>query len=112
MNHDINLAVIAGRIAAPPESRIYDSGSRSLRYLITCVTDVPRHRTDVIPVTLLDPDPVLVDRPGSPGERIWAAASIQRRFFAADDGRRSRVELLAHHVQIGGPCAEGSDRPQ
>ncbi|MEA2010868.1 MAG: hypothetical protein U9N78_09190, partial [Actinomycetota bacterium] len=35
------------------------------------------------------------------GDRIWIAGSIQRRFWSDDHSRRSRIEVVAHHVQGG-----------
>ena len=47
---DLNLAVIAGTLAAPPEIRTFDSGSRLARYLVTIRSTEPRKRVDVVPV--------------------------------------------------------------
>jgi hypothetical protein len=101
MSLDVNLAVMAGRIAAPPELREFASGSRCLRYLITTRSITPSPRVDVLPVRLWEPPDGLVGVPGVAGERVWVIASVQRRFHDGADGRRSRLELVAHHLRVG-----------
>jgi len=101
---DLNLVVLAGRLAAPPEIRQFESGSRLARYLITVRSDDPVSRVDVIPVTLWDPPDDLIDDDPTPGTRIWVAGSVQRRFWSAEEGRRSRIEVVASQV-----CPRGVD---
>lgn len=100
MEMDLNLVVLCGRIAADPEVRIFDSGTRLIRYLITVRSEAPRRRVDVIPVTLWDPTGEQVDDPGARGERIWVCGSAQRRFWESPDGRRSRIEVVAEQITI------------
>ena len=95
---DLNLVVLAGRIAAPPELRVFDSGTRLLRYLVTVKADEPRRRIDVVPVTLWDPPQELVDSNPSPSQRVWVAGTVQRRFWSGPEGRHSRIEVVADHV--------------
>lgn len=95
---DLNLVVVSGRLAAPPELRTFDSGSRLIRYLITCRTDEPRRRVDVIPVTQWDPPADSVAFDAAPGTAVWVAASAQRRFWGEAEGRRSRLEIVADQV--------------
>ena len=98
---DMNVVVIGGRIAAPPELRELDSGSRLLRSLVTTRSDGPPSRVDVLPVVVWDPDFELAASPGEPGTNIWIVATAQRRFWNAGSGRHSRLELVAHEVQLG-----------
>lgn len=100
---DFNLVVLAGRLAAPPELRVFESGARLIRYLVTVESDEPRHRVDVLPVTLWDPDDDLVRQDLQPGHRLWTVGSAQRRFWDGDDGRRSRIELVASGVSPRDP---------
>lgn len=95
---DLNLVVLAGRLAAPPEIRQFESGSVLVRYLMTVRAEEPTSRVDVIPITLWDPPPELLDCELVPGDRIWAAGSVQRRFWSAEEGRRSRIEIVADQV--------------
>ena len=61
---DFNVVVLSGRLAAPPELRVFESGLRLVRYLITVRADEPRRRVDVVPVTLWEPsDDVLLSGP-------------------------------------------------
>lgn len=93
---DLNLVVLAGTVSAPPENRIFDSGARLLRLLITIRIDEPRRRVDVVPVTLWDPPDELRDVKA--GRRVWVAGGVQRRFWNADTGRKSRLEVVAQQV--------------
>ena len=99
---DLNLAVLAGRLAVEPELREFDSGARYLRFLITVRSEEPRKRVDVLPVTLWDPPHELVGAMLQPGRRVWAAGAVQRRFWESPDGRRSRLEVVAEHVAVIG----------
>ena len=97
---DLNLVVLCGRLASPGELREFDSGTCLLRLLITVRTEEPRRRVDVVPVTLWDPDEDLVEAVKEPGIRIWAAGTVQRRFWADPEGRRSRLEVVADQVTV------------
>jgi len=97
---DLNLIVLCGRLATDAELRVFDSGTRLIRYLVTVRVDDPKRRVDVIPVTLWDPPKELVDDPGKKGSRIWVCGSVQRRYWESPDGRRSRVEVVAEQVNF------------
>ncbi len=97
---DLNLIVLCGRLAVDAELRVFDSGAKLIRYLVTVKVDYPRKRIDVVPVTLWDPPDDLVDEPGLKGERIWVCGSVQRRYWAGAAGRRSRVEVVAEQVNF------------
>ncbi len=95
---DLNLVVLAGRLAAPPELRQFESGALLARYLITARSEEPAHRVDVLPVTLWDPPAALLEAEPAPGERLWVSGSVQRRFWSGAQGRRSRIEVVADQV--------------
>jgi single-strand DNA-binding protein len=97
---DLNLVVLCGRLATDPELRVFDSGTRLIRLLMTVRSDEPRRRVDVVPVTVWDPEEELVEDPPVKGQRIWVCGSIQRRFWEAPDGRRSRLEVVAEQVHV------------
>jgi single-stranded DNA-binding protein len=97
---DLNLTILCGRLATDAELRVFDSGTRLIRYLVAVRADHPRRRMDVIPVTLWDPPDDLADEPGEKGERIWVSGSVQRRFWESPDGRQSRVEVVAEQVNL------------
>lgn len=94
---DLNLVVVAGRLASAPEIRVFEGGATLVRYLITVRTEEPRRRIDVVPVVLWDADEK--DTKFERGDRVWIAGSVQRRFWNDDHSRRSRIEVVAHHVQ-------------
>ena len=97
---DVNLVVLKGTLAADPELRVFESGSRLIRYLVTTRVENPKRRVDVIPVTIWDPDDELWEEPGERGVRFSVYGAAQRRFWEAPDGRRSRVEVVAEQVII------------
>ncbi len=96
---DYNLFIIQGRLAAPPELREFDSGSRLVRFLLTVRQDLPRRRVDVLPVTVWNPSDRLLENPLETGKSLWMCGTVQRRFWDATEGRRSRLELVAQHVK-------------
>ncbi len=96
---DLNVVVLHGRLATAPEVRELESGVRMIRYLVTTRAEEPRRRVDVLPVTLWEPSADLAARPGEVGDRVWIAGSVQRRFWASPDGRKSGIEIVAHAVQ-------------
>ena len=93
---DVNLVVLAGRIAASPELREFESGARLLRLLVTVRQEQPRHRLDVVPVTRWDPTEE--DLLHGVGDRVYVTGTVQRRFWSNPDGRRSRLEVIAEHI--------------
>jgi len=101
---DLNLTVLAGKLAAEPEVKLFESGSLLARFLVTVRTEEPRRRIDVLPVVLWEPDEGLIDaiaEGGLRGTRIWVAGSVQRRFWAtSDQARTSRIEVVAHDVRL------------
>lgn len=101
---ECNLVVLAGRLAVDPEERVFASGARLVRYLVTVRTDSPRRRVDVIPITKWDPTDVELPPHLERGDRIMVVGAVQRRFWQAEDGRRSRLEVVAHTVET--PDAE------
>ena len=96
---DLNLVVLAGKLAVEPEHRVFDSGTHVLRMLVTVRGDAPRGRVDVVPVMLWDPPTDLMSGALCAGERIWLTGTVQRRFWESAEGRRSRLEIVAHRVQ-------------
>ncbi len=96
---DLNLAVIAGTLSAPPEIRTFESGTKLARYLVTVRSTEPRKRVDVVPVVHWDPPDDAATEELERGDRVYIVGTVQRRFWNAPDGRRSRLEVVAHHVQ-------------
>ncbi|MCP3995390.1 MAG: single-stranded DNA-binding protein [bacterium] len=97
---DMNVVVLSGRLAAPPEYRCFESGSKLLRSLVTVRSNSPRRRVDVVPVTLWDPvsGHEVIDAPA--GEHVWVVGTVQRRFWSSGDERKSRLEVVAHHIEL------------
>ena len=97
---DMNLTVLAGKLAAPPELRRFESGSCLVRLLVTARSSSPRRRVDVIPITLWDPpkDHEIIDT--AAGHPVWVVGTVQRRFWSVGEDRKSRREVVAHHVEL------------
>jgi len=97
---DMNLTVLAGKLAAPPELRRFESGSCLVRSLVTVRSSSPRRRVDVIPVTLWDPPSDHEILEAAAGRPIWVVGTVQRRFWNVGEARQSRLEVVAHHVEL------------
>ena len=67
--------------------------------LVTTRSDRPR-RVDVIPVTLWDPTDDQIAKLNGRGQRVWVTAAVQRRFWAGPEGRTSRIEIVAHTIEL------------
>jgi single-stranded DNA-binding protein len=96
---DLNLIVMAGRLAADPEVQTFASGATLVKLLVTVRSTEPRRRIDVLPVVQWDPDEDSDAYDLHRGDRVWIAGSVQRRFWSAEAGRTSRVEIVAHDIQ-------------
>lgn len=97
---DLNIVVLCGRLVAPPEIRVFESGASLVRYLVTLRSEEPNRRVDVVPVTMWEPTAETLAVDPRPGQRLWFSGSVQRRFWTAEDGRRSRIEVIATHMQL------------
>jgi single-stranded DNA-binding protein len=99
---DLNLVVIAGRLAADPEVKVSNGGVAVMRLLVTTRTEEPRRRIDVVPVTWWDVTEEQIESLNlHRGERVWVAGTVQRRFWSSGEGHRSRMEVVARYVQRG-----------
>lgn len=97
---DLNLVVIAGRIAAEPDIRTFESGTTLMRLLVTVRTEAPLRRLDVIPVVQWNPDPDTIPHEPVRGRKVWVVGALQRRFWSEAEGRLSKVEVVAHEIAI------------
>ncbi len=95
---DLNLVVLAGRIAAEPEVRTFESGATLLRLLLTVRSASPRHRIDVVPIAQWNPDPELIPVGPLRGVSVWVAGSVQRRLWSAGGDRNSRIAVVAYEI--------------
>ena len=95
-NH--NEVVLRGTLATAPEHRTFGSGASLARLLVTIRLTSPS-RTDVLPVTVWEPDPELLR--GVRGIPVEVSGQIHRRFWTDAEGRHSRVEVVANSVELG-----------
>lgn len=92
---DLNIVILCGRLAAPPEFQTFETGNRRVRLLITVRRDLPTRRIDVVPVVLWNPPVDLLEDPLEVGDRVWITGSVERRFWDGPDGPRSRLQVVA-----------------
>lgn len=97
---DLNKVVLDGRLAAAPDYRVLESGSRMARLLVAVRSEEPHSRLDVLPVVWWEPEDEFVAASPAVGNRVWITGSVQRRYWESADGRRSKVEVVAAHVSI------------
>lgn len=97
---DFNIVVLAGRLAAQPEIRTFDSGATLMRLLVIVRSDEPRHRLDVVPVVQWNPDINDTHDELLRGRKVWVAGAVQRRFWSSGVARHSRIEIVAHVVDV------------
>ena len=100
---DLNLVVICGQLATAPDLRVLDSGPRLLDLLVAIRSDHPHPRVDVLPVAFWDPPDELIVQLPPAGAQVWVTGSVQRRFWEAPEGRRSRVEIVAQQIAVRDP---------
>ena len=103
---DLNLVLLAGRLAAPPEALTFESGARCVRYLVTVRSDVPQRRVDVVPVTDWSPEAASPGGEVDAGRTVWVVGTVRRRFWDGEQRRRSRLEVIAHEVEFRDAVAE------
>lgn len=106
---DYNITVLSGRLAATPEIQTSGSGTRLVRYLVTVCSDTPKRRVDVLPVIHWDPTEATIETLRHPGAGVWVSGNVQRRFWGGADGRRSRLEIIAHDIQPSQPGEAKAD---
>lgn len=97
---DMNMVLLEGRLAAQPEHRLLDSGSRMTRLLVAVRSDEPHSRLDVLPVVWWEPNDEFTGAPPQVGSRILVTGSLQRRYWESADGRRSKIEAVANQVSL------------
>lgn len=100
---DMNMVILCGTLAARPELRQFESGAQYLRFPMTTVTEQPKHRVDVVTVTWWDPERHHPLRTADRGMRVWVQGQIQRRFWSNENGRASRLEVVANEVMVDEP---------
>ena len=97
---DLNMVMLNGRLAAAPEYRVLDSGSRMARLLVAVRSEDPHSRLDVLPVVWWEPEDEFVSAPPEVGRRVRIGGSVQRRYWESADGRRSKIEVVAANVNL------------
>ncbi len=98
--HDRNEVVLRGVLTTAPEHRVFGSGASLARLLVTIRLSAPRTRTDVIPVTVWEPDAAVIE--AERGTPVDVIGQVHRRFWTDAEGRHSRVEVVATEVALGG----------
>jgi single-stranded DNA-binding protein len=105
----LNMVVLNGRLAAAPEHRVLESGSRMVRLLVAVRSEEPQGRLDVLPVIWWEPEEEFAAAPPNVGSNIWVTGSVQRRYWESADGRRSKLEVVAVHVAVLNEDSQASE---
>jgi single-strand DNA-binding protein len=90
----MNVVILRGRLARPPESRALPSGDIVVAYDVT----VPRpgERAETVPVAWLDAPASAADL--AAGEEVVVVGRVRRRFFRSGGATQSRTEVAAERV--------------
>ncbi len=97
--HDRNEVALRGVLTTAPEHRVFGSGASLARLLVTIRLSAPRSRTDVIPVTVWEPDAAVIE--AERGTPVDVIGQVHRRFWTDAEGRHSRVEVVATEIELG-----------
>ena len=105
---DRNEVVITGLVSATPEHRTTGAGTTAVTLPVTVRTGQPR-TTDVIPVTVVNPDDDV--RGATRGTAVTVRGNLYRRHrpYYASNGTVSRVELVADIVSVDKRVGDCSD---
>ena len=90
----INVVVLIGRLARPPEARELPSGDRLVAYEVT--VDRPGERAETVPVVWMGAPASALDH--DVDERTVVVGRVRRRFFRTGAGTQSRTEVVAELV--------------
>ena len=90
----MNVVVLIGRLARPPEIRELPSGDRLVAYEVT----VPREgeRAESVPVVWIGAPASAADH--DVDERMVVVGRVRRRFYRAGGSTQSRTEVVADAV--------------
>jgi single-stranded DNA-binding protein len=98
MSRDANLVLLVGRLAGPIERRRHPiAGVDSARFEVSVRSPGPPPRVDVLPVVWWDPPAGFENL--AAGSVVQVVAGVRRRFWATENGRTSRLDLVAGHVE-------------
>ncbi|HEX2192274.1 MAG TPA: single-stranded DNA-binding protein [Acidimicrobiales bacterium] len=90
----INLVVLVGRLARPPEQRELPSGDRLVAYEVTVAR--PGARAESVPVVWMEAPAAAADH--DVDEVVLVVGRVRRRFFRAGGATQSRTEVVADTV--------------
>ena len=102
---DLNLTLIAGRLAVPAMIDTGIDGQRVLRTLVLTRSE-KRRRIDVIPIRMSDPD--IAPEALSSGRRVFVAGRLMRRCETPEWESGGRIEVVAHELAIASDVPESS----
>jgi hypothetical protein len=85
------LALVRGRLVAPPEVRVIDTRRRSTTFTLACVAD---GRRVLVPVVGIDVDIPAVKT----GDDVTVLGHVRRRFWRANGQVQGITEVLADEI--------------
>jgi single-strand DNA-binding protein len=90
----MNVVVLIGRLARPPEARELPSGDRLVAYELT--VDRQGERAETVPVVWFGAPASGLDH--DVDDRVVVVGRVRRRFFRTGGGTQSRTEVVAETV--------------
>lgn len=90
---DLNITIIKGTVASPPERRVLPSDTILVQLQVTTRLG---SETLSLPVTAWDPDEKVEQL--APGDEVLVLGRVRRRFFRAGGATASRVEVEADKI--------------
>ena len=106
---NVNLALVSGRLALPPDLELLPDGSQRARLLVI-VRPEGRSRFDVVPVVVpagINPDGLTAATGGS---TVFVAGPLMRRCSLDPRDPPGRIELIADAISF--PDLEPADLPR
>ena len=105
---ELNLALVSGRLAVPPDLEYLPDGSQRARLLV-CVRSERRRRFDVLPVTVPAEIHSQALSMATGGTKVWVAGQLMRRCSPNPWEPPGRIELIA--VALRFPDLEDTRKP-
>ncbi|MGH9185143.1 MAG: single-stranded DNA-binding protein [Acidimicrobiales bacterium] len=90
----MNVVILRGKLTRTPEERVFDSGTRLVRYDVSIRSE--EHGTENAPVVWFDP-PSRATQCKS-GDEVVVVGRVRRRWFRSGGASESRIEVVATDV--------------
>ncbi|MCW2920491.1 MAG: hypothetical protein JWL76_365 [Thermoleophilia bacterium] len=106
----MNIVALVGNAATAPELRHTTSGKAMCRFRIAISRPGGEH-ADFIDIVCWERQAEVVNEYVQLGRRVAIDGRLRQTSWDAEDGRRSKVEVIAHRVDLLGGRREGAPAP-